>query len=257
MNYKVFISGVDTSSIPKISNKESKELLLKIKDGDENARKEFLFANQRLVLSILHRFDFDPSLCDDVFQVGCLGLTKALNNFDVNFGVMFSTYAVPMIIGEIRRFLRENTSVKVSRKMRDIAYKVMQARNKYSENGLKEPTLTEIAADIDVPVNEICEALDAISDPISLYEPAFNDGEDALVMDQISDSGAKENEWIDDLDLKNALLRLSPKEKQIINMRYFEGKTQTEVSAYCNVSQAQVSRLENNAVKKLRDYFEI
>jgi len=255
MSYKVFISGVDTSAIPKLSNKESNELLLKIKNGDEDARNYFLYANQRLVLSILHRFNFDKSLTDDVYQVGCLGLTKALNNFDVNYGVTFSTYAVPMIIGEIRRYLRESqTSVKVSRKMRDIAYKVMQTRNKYSDIGAKEPSLDEIAAEIDVPIRSVCEALDAISDPISLYEPAFSDGDDCvLVMDQISDARSTENDWISSLDLNYALNQLTPKEKQVIDLRFYQGKTQSEVSSFCNVSQAQISRLENNAIKKLRD----
>ncbi|MBQ7652907.1 MAG: sigma-70 family RNA polymerase sigma factor [Clostridia bacterium] len=256
MNYKVFISGVDTDKIPKLSNKESSELIARAKNGDDEARKRFLYCNQRLVLSILHRFDFQPSLADDVFQVGCLGLTKAYNNFNLKYGVMFSTYAVPMIIGEIRRFLRENTSVKVSRKMRDVAYKVMQSRNKFSELGLKEPTLTEIAADVDIPVSLVCEALDAISDPISLYEPAFSDGEDVLVMDQIADKTEKESNWVDRIDLEAALSTLNEKERQIIDLRYYEGKTQSEVSKSCNVSQAQVSRLENSAVKKLRAYLE-
>ena len=256
MNYKVFVSGVDTDKIPKLSNKESAELLLRAKNGDEEARKKFLFCNQRLVLSLLHRFDFDKELADDVFQVGCLGLTKAYNNFNLGYGVMFSTYAVPMIIGEMRRFLRENTSVKVSRKMRDVAYKVMQSRNKFSSLGLKEPTITEIAADVDLPLSVVCEALDAISDPISLYEPAFSDGEDVLVMDQISDKSERESEWCERIDLKKALSMLTPKERRIIDMRYYEGKTQSEVSKSCNVSQAQVSRLENSAVKKLRLYLE-
>ena len=256
MNYKVFISGVDTDNIPKLTNKESNELLIRAKNGDDEARKKFLFCNQRLVLSILHRFDFRRELADDVFQVGCLGLTKAYNNFNVGYGVMFSTYAVPMIIGEIRRFLRENTSVKVSRKMRDVAYQVMQYRNKYAEMGEKEPSLFEIAADIDIPIAEISEALDAISDPISLYEPAFTDGEDVLIMDQISDSGNREDDWIERIDLSNAMSTLTPKERQIIDLRYYEGKTQSEVSKYCLVSQAQVSRLENSAVKKIREYLE-
>lgn len=252
MSYKVYICGIDTSKIPKLTNKESTELLEKISKGDKEARNKFLYCNLRLVLSIIHRFNFDSSLTEDIFQVGSLGLTKALNNFNFNLGLQFSTYAVPMIIGEIRRFLRENSAVKVSRSLRDTAYKVMQTKQKYQELGMNEPDIATIAADIGVSTFDISNALDAISDPISLYESAYFDGEDSvLVMDQISD-GNKEDFLIENLDLQSAIATLPEKERQIIMLRFFEGKTQTEVSKYCNVSQAQISRIENSALKKLQ-----
>ena len=251
MSYKVFICGIDTSKIPKLSQKESSELLIKISEGDKKARERFLYSNLRLVLSVIHRFNFDPMLTDDIFQVACLGLTKALNNFKFNLGVQFSTYAVPMIIGEIRRFLRENSSVKVSRSLRDIAYKVMQTKEKYRNEGLNETAMRTIAADIGISLFDVSMALDAISDPISLYEPAYFDGEDSeLVMDQIADKN-KEDIIIENLDLQSAIDALPQREQEVIKLRFFEGKTQTEVSKCCNVSQAQVSRIENCALKKL------
>ena len=253
MSYKVFICGIDTSTIPKLTQKESAELLNKISRGDQNAREKFLYSNLRLVLSIIHRFNFDPSLTDDIFQVACLGLTKALNNFKFDLGVQFSTYAVPMIIGEIRRFLRENSSVKVSRSLRDIAYKVMETKQKFTEEGKSEPNLSEIAAEIGVSSLDVSSALNAISDPISLYEPAFFDGEGSvLVMDQISD-GNKEDAIIENLDLQSAIDNLPEKEREVIILRFFVLKTQNEVSKFCNVSQAQISRIENSALKKLRE----
>lgn len=253
MSYKVFICGIDTSTIPKLTQKESAELLNKISRGDQNAREKFLYSNLRLVLSIIHRFNFDPSLTDDIFQVACLGLTKALNNFKFDLGVQFSTYAVPMIIGEIRRFLRENSSVKVSRSLRDIAYKVMETKQKFTEEGKSEPNLSEIASEIGVSSLDVSSALNAISDPISLYEAAFFDGEGSvLVMDQISD-GNKEDAIIENLDLQSAIDNLPEKEREVIILRFFEGKTQNEVSKFCNVSQAQISRIENSALKKLRE----
>ncbi len=253
MNRKVVIPGVDTSKIPKLSKEESHDLLIKISQGDKEARQRFLYANLRLVLSIVHRFNFDERLSDDVFQVGCLGLTKALNNFDLKYGVMFSTYAVPMIIGEIRRFLRECTPLKVGRNVRDIAYKIMQARELAAENGDIEPTLENISKKMNIPERNLQDALDALSDTISLYDPAYNDGEDSvLIMDQIADHKDGEEKWIDKLDIKRAINGLSEKEKQVIELRYYKGKTQSEVSSYCNISQAQVSRLENTALSKLR-----
>lgn len=253
MNKRVTISGVDTSKIPKLTKEEAQELLERISKGDTEARQQFLYSNLRLVLSIVHRFNFDEQLNDDVFQVGCLGLTKALNNFDLKYGVMFSTYAVPMIIGEIRRFLRETTSLKVGRNIRDIAYRIMQARELASENGEDEPTLEEISKMTSIPERNLQEALDALSDTISLYDPAYNDGEEGvLVMDQIADHKDTDDKWIDKLDLNRAINTLSEKEKQVIELRYYKGKTQSEVSSYCNISQAQVSRLENNALSKLR-----
>lgn len=253
MNRKVVISGVDTSKLPKLTKEESQELLLRISNGDQEARQQFLYANLRLVLSIVHRFNFNEELNDDVFQVGCLGLTKALNNFDLKYRVMFSTYAVPMIIGEIRRFLRETTPLKVGRNIRDIAYKIMQARELAAENGEIEPTLEDISKEMQIPERNLQDALDALSDTISLYDPAYNDGEEGvLVMDQIADHKDIEDKWIDRLDIKRAIKGLSEKEKQVIELRYYKGKTQSEVSSYCNISQAQVSRLENNALSKLR-----
>lgn len=253
MSIKVNISGIDTTTLPKLTQKESSELLQKIAKGDKQARDYFLYGNLRLVLSIIHRFSFDSYLTDDVFQVACLGLTKALNNFRFDLGVQFSTYAVPMIIGEIRRFMRENSSVKVSRSLRDIAYKVMETKQKYSEQGKAEPTMTEIAVDIGVSTFDISSSLNAISDPISLYEPAYFDGEDSvLVMDQISD-GNKEDAIIENLDLQSAIDGLPEKERTVIMLRFFEGKTQTEVSKACNVSQAQISRIESSALKRLRE----
>lgn len=252
MSYKVFICGVDTSKIPKLTTKETNELLSRIAKGDKEARDKFLYSNLRLVLSVIHRFNFNPCLTDDIFQVACLGLTKALNNFRFDLGVQFSTYAVPMIIGEIRRFLRENTTVKVSRSLRDIAYKVMSSKQKLQECSDYEPTLNEVAADTGISSTDISTALNAISDPISLYEPAYFDGEDSiLVMDQISD-GNKEDTLIENLDLKSALDMLSEKEREVIDLRYFKGKTQTETSKICAVSQAQISRIENSAIKRLR-----
>lgn len=253
MAYKVTISGIDTDALPKLTQKESSELLQKIANGDKQARDYFLYGNLRLVLSIIHRFTFDSRLTDDVFQVACLGLTKALNNFRFDLGVQFSTYAVPMIIGEIRRFMRENSTVKVSRSLRDIAFKVMETKQKYSDQGKVEPTIQEIAVDIGVSSFEIASALNAISDPVSLYEPAYFDGEDSvLVMDQISD-GNKEDAIIENLDLQSAIDELPEKEREVIMLRFFEGKTQTEVSKTCKVSQAQISRIESSALKRLRE----
>lgn len=253
MAHKVFVCGVDTSKLPKLTNAESEELLIKIKAGDAQAREHFLLCNLRLVLSIVHRFNCSKEQVDDVFQVGCLGLVKSLNNFDLKHKVMFSTYAVPMIIGEIRRFLRESTALKVSRSLRDTAYQAMQARERLNCKNVDDPTLYEIAEEMNVPVREVVCALDAIADPISLYEPAYNDGNDSvMVMDNISDGKSPEDKWVEHLDLKKAIAKLPSKEKEILYLRYFSGKTQMEVSRMSNISQAQVSRLENNALIKLR-----
>lgn len=253
MAYKVVICGVDTAKLPKLTAAESEELLGKIKSGDREARERFLMSNMRLVLSIVHRFNYNPSIADDIFQVGCLGLVKALNNFDPSHRVMFSTYAVPMIIGEIRRYIRECSALKVSRSLRDTAYQAMQARERLIAKDMDDPTLHDIAQEMNVPIKEVVCALDAIADPISLYEPAFNDGEDSLlVMDQLSDGKVHEEKWVEMLDLKNAINLLPQKEKDVLMLRYFEGKTQIEVSNISGISQAQVSRLENNAIEKLR-----
>lgn len=253
MSYKVVICGIDTAKLPRLTAAQSEEMLAKIKSGDSESRELFLMSNMRLVLSIVHRFNYNPSLADDIFQVGCLGLVKALNNFDPAHKVMFSTYAVPMIIGEIRRYIRECSALKVSRSLRDTAYQAMQARERLIANNVEDPTLHDIADEMKVPIKEVVCALDAIADPISLYEPAFNDGEDSLlVMDQLSDGKLQEERWVESIDLGNAIGSLPPKERDVLMLRYFEGKTQIEVSNISGISQAQVSRLENNALTKLR-----
>ncbi len=254
MAYKVDICGVNTAALPKLTAAESAELLKRICAGDEAARERFLMANMRLVLSVLHRFNYDREMADDVFQVGCLGLVKALNNFDACHNVMFSTYAVPMISGEIRRYLREATSVKVSRNLRDIAYQAMLARERLRET-IDDPTIRDIAEELKLPLREVVIALDAIAEPVSLYDPAFSDGEDgATVMDRLSDGENTEEQWVVRLDLECAVAALPDKEREVLNLRFYEGKTQTEVAACAGMSQAQVSRLENSAINKLREY---
>ena len=253
MAHKVNICGIDTTKLPKLSAKESEEYLRKIKEGDAKARETFLMANMRLVLSMVHRFSGTNCNSDDLFQVGCLGLVKALNNFDLRHGVMFSTYAVPMILGEIRRYIRESNGIKVSRAMRDIAYKAMQARESLESRNINDPTLYEIAEEMDVPIKEVVCALDAISTPLSLYEPISNDsGDSLLVMDGIVGEKNPEENWTEMLDLKKAISDLPENERNVIRLRYFKGKTQTEVSQIAHISQAQVSRLENNAIKHIR-----
>ncbi len=253
MAYRVFIAGVDTSRLPKLSKADSARYLEEIASGDNTHREYFLTANLRLVLSIVHRFNYDPSLTDDVFQVGCLGLVKALNNFDPKHQVMFSTYAVPMIIGEIRRYLRETNGIKVSRSLRDTAYRIMQAKEQMAIEDRPDPTFAEIAQYLGVEEAEIACAMDAMADPVSLDEPAYMDGdESALLKDQIADPTVKEDKWVDYLSLNNALSALPPKERQVIKYRYYDGKTQTEISALTGVSQAQVSRIESSALSHLK-----
>ena len=255
MAYKVTLSGIDTDSLPKLSNQQSNQILQEIAAGDNSHRDYFLTCNLRLVLSIIHRFHFSPERTDDVFQAGCWGLTKALNHFDPRFGVLFSTYAVPMIVGEIRRYLRESTALKVSRNMRDTAYKVMQAREELRLEDVYEPTYDQLAAHIGIDVAEIVCALDAMADPISIDEPAFADGdESATVRDQIAESKDCEERLVERIALADAMRHLTPKERQIIDMRYYQGKTQTEISLIEGVSQAQVSRIEAAAIAHLRAY---
>ncbi len=255
MSHKVTITGISTSQLPKLTAKESEELLLRIKNGEENLRDTFIEGNMRLVLSMVQRFRSDKGCSDDLFQVGMLGLIKALDNFDVTLNVRFSTYAVPMILGEIRRYLREGTALKVGRNQRDIAYKAMQARDKLELSKSNEVTLNEIAAEICVPYREVVSALDAISEPVSLYEAAYNDGEDSItVMDQISDS-ITEEDVLNNLTLKEEIKKLPEREKSVIKMRYFLGKTQMEISNALNISQAQVSRLEKSAIEHLKTAF--
>lgn len=256
MALRVEICGINTSKLPKLTAKESRELLLKIKDGDEEARDYFILANMRLVLSMVQRFDNKNVSSDDLFQVGCVGLLKSINNFDTTLGVMFSTYAVPMIIGEIRRFLRDRTSIKVSRSLRDLAYQAIQARDRLSINSQSAPTLTEIAKELDINVKEVACALDAISEPISIYEPVYSEGEDTiLLMDQLNDTKAKSNHWVENLSLKDAINSLPDREKKVLELRYFKGKTQIEISREINISQAQVSRLEKSAISRMQAFF--
>ena len=252
---KVEICGVNTAKLPVLNAEEKEELFSRIKKGDEQARELYIKGNLRLVLSVIRRFQNSSENADDLFQIGCIGLIKAIDNFDTTLQVKFSTYAVPMIIGEIRRYLRDNNSIRVSRSLRDIAYKAIYTRETYMKQYLKEPTVTEIAQEIGIEKEMIVYALDAIQNPVSLFEPVSTEGGDTLyVMDQISDTKNKEDRWIEDLSLREAMKRLSKREKHIIELRFYEGKTQMEVAQEIGISQAQVSRLEKNALKSMRNY---
>ena len=253
MANRVAICGVNTSDLPKLKNAEMLELIKRIKQGDELARDEFVVANLRLVLSVVQRFSGKREKSDDMFQVGCVGLMKAIDNFDMSLNVRFSTYAVPMIIGEIRRFLRDNNSIRVSRSLRDIAYKALQAREMLTTKLNREPTIEEIAKQIDVKPKDVAFSLDAISETVSLNEPVYNDGAESVrVMDQISDEHNSDEAVVEKIALKEALVRLSPREKEILLLRYYIGKTQMEVSDEIGISQAQVSRLEKNALCSIK-----
>lgn len=253
--YKVEICGVNTSKLPILTNAEKDSLFDLIEKGDKEARETFIQGNLRLVLSIIQRFNNSSENVDDLFQIGCIGLIKALDNFDRTLGVKFSTYAVPMIIGEIRRYLRDNNSIRVSRSLRDIAYKAIYAKENLTKTNQKEPTLCEIASEIGVDAESITVALDAIQSPVSLYEPVFTDGGDTLyVMDQISDKKNREENWVEEISLNEAIKRLPEREKNIIDLRFFKGRTQMEVAEEVGISQAQVSRLEKNALKSMRNY---
>ncbi len=256
MGNKVEITGVNTSTLPKLTGKQMAELMLKIKAGDIRARDEFAYANMRLVLSVVQRFTASKDNMDDIFQVGCVGLMKAIDNFDVSLNVKFSTYAVPMIVGEIKRFLRDNNSIRVSRSLRDIAYRALKAREELSKDRVDEPRIEEIAKLIDVRVKDVAIALDAISSPISLGDPVYNDGDDTIyLMDQVSDSKNSEEIWLENINLKEALQKLNPREKEIVLLRYYIGKTQMEVSEQVGISQAQVSRLEKTAIEQIKKCF--
>ncbi len=249
---KVVICGVDTSGLPKLSQKENEELILRIKSGDADAREKFIVGNMRLVLSMIKRFKTKNSCADDVFQAGCVGLIKALDNFDVSVGVKFSTYAVPMIIGEIKRFLRDGNSLRVPRSIRDVAYQVLKAREAI-EGRDEEATISRIAKEMQVAEREVVYALDAISDPVSLYEPVYNKAGDALLlMDQLADEKNTDEIWTEHVALSEAMGKLGERERKILFLRYYEGKTQTEISEEVGISQAQVSRLEKNAIKTIR-----
>ena len=253
---KVMICGVNTAKLPLLSEKQKNELLTRIKSGDNSAREEFINGNLRLVLSIIQRFNNRGENVDDLFQVGCIGLIKSIDNFDMSVGVKFSTYAVPMIIGEIRRYLRDYNSIRVSRSVKDLAYKALQAKEEYIKEHNKEPKIEELAKILEVDPKDISNAFDAILEPVSLYEPVFNDGTDTLfVMDQVSDSKNIDENWIESIALKEAISKLSQREKNIVNLRFFQGKTQMEVANEIGISQAQVSRLEKNAIDHIKKMF--
>lgn len=250
---KVEICGVNTSDLPCLSDSEKRELLLRSKAGDTCAREKLIDGNLRLVLSIIQRFAGKREASDDLFQVGCIGLIKAVDNFNVELEVKFSTYAVPMIIGEVRRYLRDNNSVHVTRSVRDLAYKALQAKEKLSLSLGSDPSLEYISAEIGETVIDIRHALEAISEPVSLYEPVFNDGGDSIyIMDQLSDEKNTDESWLEDIALREALKNLSERERSIINMRYYGGKTQVEIASEIGISQAQVSRLEKGAFERIR-----
>lgn len=253
--YKVEICGVNTSTLPVLKEEEKASLFQRIKAGDREAREEYIKGNLRLVLSVIRRFSGSSENADDLFQIGCIGLIKSIDNFDPTMNVKFSTYAVPMIIGEIRRYLRDNNSVRVSRSMRDTAYKAIHARELMIRRTSQDPSLSEISSEIGIPEEEIVFALDAIQSPVSLYDPIYTDGGDTLyIMDQISDSRHREDRWVEKLSLSDAIHRLSDRESRIIRLRFFEGKTQMEVAEEIHISQAQVSRLEKSALKSMRQF---
>lgn len=253
--YKVEICGVNTSKLPLLKNEEKELLWEKIESGDKLAREQYIKGNLRLVLSIIQRFSNSNENVDDLFQIGCIGLMKAIDNFDRNLNVKFSTYAVPMIIGEIRRYLRDNNSIRVSRSLRDIAYKAIYAREMLVKKNQKDPTVMEIAEEIGIEKEDVVYALDAIQSPVSLYEPVYSEGGDTLyVMDQISDKKNKEENWIQNLALSDAMERLPQRERNIIELRFYRGKTQMEVADEIGISQAQVSRLEKNALNSMKHY---
>jgi len=252
---KVEICGVNTARLPLLKAAEKEALFARIEEGDLKAREEYIEGNLRLVLSVIKRFSSSNENVDDLFQIGCIGLIKAIDNFDSSLNVKFSTYAVPMIIGEIRRFLRDNNSIRVSRSLKDTAYKAIYAKDALTRKNAKEPTLEEIASEVGIAKEDIAYAMDAIQSPMSLYEPIFTDGGDTLyVMDQISDKKNKEETWVEHLSLSEAMKKLDSRENEIITLRFFEGKTQMEVAESIGISQAQVSRLEKNALKTMRSY---
>ncbi len=252
---KVEICGVNTSKLPLLKAEEKEALFRRIEEGDTKAREAYIEGNLRLVLSVIKRFSSSNENVDDLFQIGCVGLIKAIDNFDSSLNVKFSTYAVPMIIGEIRRFLRDNNSIRVSRSLKDTAYKAIYARDALTRKNLKEPTIEEIAGEVGISKEDIIYAMDAIQSPMSLYEPIYTDGGDTLyVMDQISDKKNKEETWVEHLSLSEAMKKLNTREHEIVSLRFFEGKTQMEVAEIIGISQAQVSRLEKNALRTMRHY---
>ena len=250
---KVEICGVNTAKLPTLKSDERTELLRRSHAGDECARETLIQGNLRLVLSVIQRFASRGENADDLFQVGCVGLIKAIDNFDVSQNVRFSTYGVPMIIGEIRRYLRDNSAIRVSRSMRDTAYRVLQAREKLQRENQREPTVEQIAKELDLPREEVVFAMDAVVDPVSLFDPVYSDGGDTVcVMDQVRDTRNTDESWLDRIALREAVDKLSPREQRILAMRFYDGKTQMEVSGEIGISQAQVSRLEKNAISTIR-----
>lgn len=250
---KVEICGVNTAKLPVLKGEETTALLKAAREGNIAAREKLIAGNLRLVLSVIQRFSGRGENADDLFQVGCIGLIKAIDNFDISQNVRFSTYGVPMIIGEIRRYLRDNSAVRVSRSMRDTAYRVLQCREKLTRETQREPSVEQIAKELDLPVQEIVFALDAMADPVSLYEPVYNDGSDTVcVMDQVRDRRNTDESWLEQIALRDALKKLSEREQCILSMRFYDGKTQMEVSAAIGISQAQVSRLEKSAINAIR-----
>ncbi|MDI7245868.1 MAG: RNA polymerase sporulation sigma factor SigG [Bacillota bacterium] len=255
MANKVEICGVNTSKLPVLSNQKMRELLDLVRRGDREARDKLIYGNLRLVLSVIQRFNNRGEYVDDLFQVGCIGLMKAIDNFDLSQNVKFSTYAVPMIIGEIRRYLRDNNPIRVSRSLRDVAYKALQVRDALVGRNSKEPSITEIADELKLPREEVVYALDAIQDPVSLFEPIYHDGGDPIyVMDQVSDEKNQDSTWLEGISIREAMEKLSERERLILKLRFFEGKTQMEVAEEIGISQAQVSRLEKAALKHMRRF---
>ena len=253
MQNKVEICGVNTSKLKVLKNDETQALLLRAKQGDMKAREELIAGNLRLVLSVIQRFANRGENADDLFQVGCIGLIKAIDNFNTDLDVRFSTYGVPMIVGEIRRYLRDNSTMRVSRAMRDTAYKVLQAKEAYMAEHQREPTVDEIARMLELKREDVVFALDAIVDPVSLYEPVYSDSGDTIcVMDQVRDSKNTDENWLEQIALREAIAKLSDREKRILSLRFFQGKTQMEVSTEVGISQAQVSRLEKNALRPIK-----
>ncbi|HHY47202.1 MAG TPA: RNA polymerase sporulation sigma factor SigG [Firmicutes bacterium] len=250
---KVEICGVNTSRLPVLSNQKMRELLAQAKAGDMQARDKLIYGNLRLVLSVIQRFNNRGEYVDDLFQVGCIGLIKAIDNFDLSQNVKFSTYAVPMIIGEIRRYLRDNNPIRVSRSLRDVAYKALQVRDQLVTKNSKEPTVGEIASELGLSEEEVVYALDAIQEPISLFEPIYHDGGDPIfVMDQVKDEKNQDSDWLEGIAIREAIEKLTQREQMILRLRFFEGKTQMEVAEEIGISQAQVSRLEKAALKHMR-----
>lgn len=253
MQGKVEICGVNTSKLKVLKNEEIEALLRRTKQGDMQAREELIAGNLRLVLSVIQKFSNRGENVDDLFQVGCIGLIKAIDNFNIDLDVRFSTYGVPMIVGEIRRYLRDNSALRVSRSMRDTAYKVLQAKERFLAEHQREPSVEEVARELDIKREDVVFALDAIADPVSLYEPVYSDGGDTIcVMDQVKDSKNTDESWLEQIALKEAIAKLSERERHILSLRFFQGKTQMEVSAEVGISQAQVSRLEKNAINQIK-----